>query len=106
MEDALIVLIVFGFALLAIKLILDYARDKHRVRASADTGSSLTQSELRMIVQDAVEDALDERFGRLERRLEKMQAPRLTPASSEAEADIEGARPASPPVQRDFDSIR
>lgn len=105
MEEALIVFIVFGSILAVIKLILDYSRDKHRANASAGSESSLTSSELRALVQHAVEDALDERFGRLERRLEKMQEPRLMPASME-EVDVSEAKPDSPPIQRDRDSLQ
>lgn len=104
MEDALIVFIVFGCIVAVVKLALDYARDKQRVRASEGSGSSLTTSELKALMQEAVEDALDERFGRLERRLEEMQEPRLIPASSE-EMDLTEAKPESPPTQRDRESM-
>lgn len=105
MEEALIVFIVFGCVVAVTKLALDYARDKHRMRSSAGSGSSLTSSELKALVQDAVEDAMDERFGRLERRLEKMQEPRLIPANMQ-DVDVSEAKPDSPPIQRDRDSLQ
>ncbi len=104
MEDALIVFIVFGCIVAVVKLALDYARDKQRVRSSAGASSSLTATELKALVQEAVEDVLDERFDRLERRLEKMQKPRLIPASAE-DAVLSEAKPESPPVERDRDSL-
>ncbi len=105
MEEALIVFIVFGCLVAVVKLALDYSRDKHRIRSSAGGNSSLTATELKALVQDAVEDALDERFGRLEKRLDKMQEPRLIPASME-EVDISDAKPDSPPTHRDRDSMQ
>lgn len=104
MEDALIVFIVFGCIVAVVKLALDYARDKQRVRASAGADSSLTTSELKALMQDAVEDALDERFGQLERRLEEMQEPRPMPANKE-DLDLTEAKPESPPTQRDRESM-
>ena len=104
MDEALIVFIVFGSMLLIVKLALDYARDKHRMRSSSESSSSLTSSELKAIVHDAVEEALDERLARLERHLEKMPEPRLMPASHE-EPDLSSAKPESPPVQRDRETL-
>lgn len=104
MDEALIVFIVFGSMLLIVKLALDYARDKHRMRASSESSSSLTSSELRAIVHDAVEEALDDRLARLEKHLEKMPEPRLIPAGRE-ESDLTSVKPESPPVQRDRDTM-
>ena len=104
MEEALIVFIVFGCIVAVTKLVLDYSRDKHRARASVGSGSSLTSTELRALVQDAVEDALDERFGRLEKRLDRLQERRLIPANTE-DLDVEEAKPEFPPVQSDRESL-
>jgi hypothetical protein len=104
MEETLIVLIVFGSLLAIVKLALDYARDKHHARYSAASGSSLTSSELKGIVERAVEDVLDERFVRLERQLEALHESRLLPSGSE-HADVEDVKPEFPPVQSDRDTF-
>lgn len=104
MEETLIVLIVFGSLLAIVKLALDYARDKHRARYSAASGSSLTSSELKGIVEKAVEDVIDERFVRLERQLEALNEPRLLPSGSE-HADVEEFKPEFPPVQSGRDAL-
>lgn len=106
MEEALIVFIVFGCFVAITKLILDYSRDKQRMRSSAGSNSSLTSTELKALVQGAVEDALDERFGRLERQLERLQEPRLLPAGMEDDIDVSEAKPDFPPVPRDRESLQ
>lgn len=105
MEEALIVLIVFGSLLAVVKLALDYARDKHQARYSASSGSSLTSSELKAIVERAVEDVIDERFVKLERRLEALSEPRLLSSGSD-QPDIEEVKSEFPPVQSDRDTLR
>lgn len=104
MEETLIVLIIFGSLLAIVKLALDYARDKHHARYSAASGSSLTSSELKAIVERAVEDVIDERFVRLERQLEALNEPRLLSSGSE-HADVEEVKPEFPPVQSDRDTF-
>lgn len=104
MEETLIVFIVFGCVVAIVKLALDYSRDKHAMRASSGASSSLTSTELKAIVQDAVDDAFEVQFGRLERRLDEMQEHRLMPANIE-HPDISQAKPESPPVQRDRERL-
>ncbi len=104
MEEALIVLIVFGCFVLVTKLALDYAKEKHRVKASS-SGSSLTSSELKAIVQQAVEDVMEERFERIERRLDALSEPRLL-SPHEQETDFDEIKPTFPPVQRERDALK
>lgn len=111
MEDVLLVFIIFGSIVAIVKLALDYAREKQRGSSSATGGSSLTSSELKAIMQEAVDDALDERFERFERLLEEMEEPRLIPASTKEadntdDFDVSEVKPESPPTQRDRESLR
>lgn len=104
MEEAVIVLIVFGCFAIITKMVLDYAKEKHRMRASS-AGSSLTSSELRAIIQQAVEEAMDEHFVRIEHRLESLSQPSLLTAHTE-EADLEHVKPEVPPVERERDALK
>lgn len=103
MEDALIVAIVFGFTFAVVKMWFDYLKSRRESRPSATSGNSLTESELKALVQRAVEDALDARLGTLEKRLERFSEPRLIPAG-QREEDV--GHPPSPPVAGDRESTR
>lgn len=98
MEEALITAIVFGCLLGMLKLWLDYKRDKNQISASAGREPSLTTSELKGLVTEAVEEAVDRRFVQLEERL---RAPRLRPASDSSPDETELEHPAPPLVPRD-----
>ena len=102
MEDALIILIIFGSALIAVKLILDFNKEKYRSKAGG--GSSLTTSELKNVMREAIEEAVDSRLERLERRLEEMEEPRLLAAPRTHREELEA--PPAPPIARDRDSTR
>ncbi len=103
--EVIIVLIVFGFAFAVIKLGIDYAKEKDRSRRSPANGSSLKASELKALVEEAVEDVIDERFEKLERQLEAMREPRLLPAGRQND-DLEDIKPESPPLQRDQEALK
>lgn len=105
MEEALVVLIVFGCIVLVTKLALDYAKEKYRIKASSSGGSSLTSSELRAIVRQAVEEVMDERLDVIERRLEALPEHRLL-ATSERESDLMDVKPQASPVTRESESMK
>ena len=104
MDDVLIVAIIFGFSLVAIKLILDFMKERSHSKSTSSAGSSLTTSELKMLVQDAVEEAVDERFTQFEKRLEKRSDPKLIPAAGKNDPEVETR--ASPPVGSDRETAR
>lgn len=104
--EVFIVLIVFGFAFAVVKLGIDYAKEKDRSRRAPADGTSLTSSELKALVEQAVEDVVDGRFEKLERQLEAMNEPRLLPAGSKNEIDLEEIKPDSPPLQRDQEALK
>lgn len=104
MEEALITAIVFGFAFAVVKLLVDYKKEKAQVHSADAGGSSLTTSELRQLVRQAVEEVMDERLGPLEKRLEKFGEPKLIPAGRSEETELE--QPPSPPVARDRETTQ
>lgn len=105
MEDVLIVTIIFGSALGAVKLILDFLQQRSpQKKSSSGADASITTSELKILVHEAVEEALDERFAQFEKRLEKYNEPRLIPAARKEAPQIE--KPASPPVASERDAAR
>jgi len=107
MEDTLILLIIFGSMLAIVKLALDYARDKHRIRSSASSESSLTSSELKAIVGKAVEDVIEERFVKLEQQLESLSEGRLLISGNRnVNAEMDDVKPEFPPVQSDREALR
>lgn len=102
MEEVIITAIVFGSLLGMIKLWLDYRRDKNQIKASfASPEPSLTTSELKRLLTEAVEEAVDERLARLERRLEAGDPSRPAPAVQHAPDEAELEHPAAPLVGRD-----
>lgn len=104
MDEVAVVAIVFAFIFLSLKLLLDYFRDRNKVKASA-AGSSMTSSELRNLIEEAVETALGDRLTGIERRLDAFDKPQLMPASQQPE-NVELEHPASPPIIRDRDATR
>lgn len=87
MEPVLIVAIVFGACSAIVKMSLDHAKwryaNKHRIVTEADSRDSLTSSELRLLIQDAVEQAnkpLQARIDELEDAVE-LRSKALPPAS-------------------------
>ena len=79
----IIVSVASGCSIIVAKLILDYLRDKNRLRGPA-AGSSLTASELQRLMREAVEEAnvpLRERLEALEH-----EHRLLAQGSAEAEA--------------------
>ena len=103
MEEALVVMIVFGSIIAVVKLILDFQKEKHKARALS-SGSSTTTSELKQLMREAVDEAIEERFGRLEKRLDKLETPRQLAAPVHHTEEMEV--PAAPPVARDRDITR
>ncbi|GEM_PF-3750861 len=103
MEDVLITTIVFGSILAAIKLWFDYLKTRRETHSRGTAGKSLTESELRLLVQEAVGEALQEHMARLEKRLVEHSEPRLIPAG---ERGSEFDQPAAPPVRGDRESVR
>ncbi len=69
MEELLVVVIVFGSALGALYLVLDYLRSK-RVGHSAKPDQSLTTSELTALIDESVAKSVK----RLEKRIENLEA--------------------------------
>ncbi len=92
-----IVAIVFGtWAFVSItKLVLSFFRDKNADRSA---GSSLTASELSVIVGHAVEDAVRP----LEAKIERMER-RLAPGREPLDEPLHLSEPESPPVTRRAD---
>lgn len=80
MSGVLIVLIVFTFTAFIVKMGLDHEREKRSFRPS-NSNNSLTTSELKQLIRDAVDDAnvdLQRRLDTLERQLERgTQRPEL-----------------------------
>ena len=101
-EELIVVFVVFGSALAAIKLILDFAKEKNRAKTSG--GSSMTTSELKSVMREAIEEAVDHRLERLEKRLEHLEEPRLLASRTTHREELEA--PPAPPVARDRDSTR
>lgn len=110
MEDVLVVAIVFGSLLALAKMLLEYNRNKFKVKTTATSEPSMTTSELKALLTDAVEDVVDRRFDRLEERLSKRletdDRRRLMPAVESGPDDVELEHPAPPLVARDRDTIR
>jgi hypothetical protein len=80
MSAVLIVLIVFTFIFLVTKMKLEHSRERDRLPPSSYGDASLTTSELRAMIKEAVAEAqepLEERFEELERRIEQIDRPRL-----------------------------
>lgn len=88
MEPVIIVAIVFGAMSAIVKMSLDHAKwkyaNRHRVLpGEADARESLTTSELRLLIQEAVEEAnrpLSHRLDEIEEALDT-QRKALPPAS-------------------------
>ncbi|MEZ4700158.1 MAG: hypothetical protein R2834_07490 [Rhodothermales bacterium] len=87
MEPVLIIAIIFGACSAIVKMSLDHAKwkyaNKHRLGGGSDAGDSLTSSELRLLIQDAVEQAnapLQARIDELEDTLDQ-RTRALPPAS-------------------------
>ncbi|MEX0601049.1 MAG: hypothetical protein WD205_10420, partial [Rhodothermales bacterium] len=90
MDEVLIVAIIFGSLLGMLKLWLDYRRDRNQVTPPASGAEpSITTSELKALVADAVEEVVDRRFDQLERRLEKRDRSQLLPGRTSAFDDVE-----------------
>lgn len=107
MEDVFVVAIVFGSLLGMLKLWLNYRRDRNQVSASSRAPEpSLTTSELKALLTDAIEEAFDRRIDLLENRLAANDRARLAPASSSGPDDVELEHPAPPLVARDRDSTQ
>lgn len=107
MEEALITAIVFGSLLGMLKMWLDYRRDKNQMKAvSRSPDPSLTTSELKTLLSEAVEEAVGPRFDQLEARLEEQTRPRLKPATTYAPEESELEHPAPPLVARDRESTQ
>ena len=95
MAPVLIVLIVFSFVAFIVKMGLDHEREKRSLDVSS-TQNSLTTSELRRMIRDAVDDAnqdLKKRLDTVERRLERSpevpQIPeRLADQAKEQDEDL------------------
>ncbi|WP_457652081.1 hypothetical protein [Rhodocaloribacter sp.] len=77
MEDILIPLFAFSFVYLTIKMILDYKKSKLN-RLSGEGDRSLEMSELKALIREAVEEAQEPLFARLEALEERR--PELPPA--------------------------
>ena len=73
MSEIIVTAIVFASLLAAFKMIVDFRRDKLRIRSAASASESITTSELKQIVANAV----DERFAQLEERLDNPSQPSL-----------------------------
>jgi hypothetical protein len=108
MEEVIVTAIVFGSLLAAIKLWLDYRRDKNQISAtSRHSEPSLTTSELKALLTEAVEEVVDARIDRLEERLEAHDRPRLAPFSTATQPhDAELEHPAQPLVGRDREATQ
>ncbi|MFW5955613.1 MAG: hypothetical protein ACOCSK_02620 [Rhodothermales bacterium] len=81
MTPVLIVLIVFSFAFLIVKMVLEHGREEKSLNAPAGQ-KSLTTSELNMLIREAVEDANEDvkkRLDALERQLTAGSTPRELP---------------------------
>jgi hypothetical protein len=81
MSAVLIVLIVFGFVALIVKMGLEHDRQN---KSAPD--NSLTTSELRRMIAESVEDAtidLRDRMDRMERRLERPDTLKSLPPAEE-----------------------
>lgn len=103
MEEVIITAIVFGSLLGIVKLWLDYRRDKNQITASSRSPEpSLTTSELKALLTDAIEEAVDRRIDLLETRLATHDRARL--ASDSGPDDVELEHPAPPLVARDRDA--
>jgi hypothetical protein len=92
MSSVLIVLIVFGFVAFIVKLGLEHEKEK-RLHGAASADRALTTSELRRMIQDAVEDAnsdFTKRLDALEKRLGRAPDRPQIPERFEEES---GARP-------------
>ncbi len=73
MSSVIIVLIVFSFTAFIVKMGLDHEREKRTLPRASD--NSMTASELRRMIQEAVEDAnhdMKQRLDTLERRLDRV----------------------------------
>ncbi len=100
MEDILIPLFAFSFVYLTIKMILDYKKSK--LNQSSGAGDrSLEMSELKALIREAVEEAQEPLFARLEALEERR--PELPPAERaplleipEPEPEAEAAPPPAP----------
>lgn len=85
-----IIAIIAGTLSGLVKQILEYKKSKHAARSTGSEGASLTTSELRRLMQAAVEEgnlSLEARFDELEARLDRLEKrgePRLLPAADEA----------------------
>lgn len=79
MEEILIPLFAFSFIYLTIKMILDYKKSKLN-QSSGEADRSLEMSELKALIREAVEEAQEPLFARLEA--------------------LEGRRPELPPAER------
>lgn len=103
MEEVFITAIVFAFIFAAMKLFFDYLKTRRENSKKGSTGESLTESELRALVQEAVDGAMETHFRKLEKRLVERSEPKLIPAG---ERGGEPERPATPPVAGDRESTR
>ncbi len=69
MEEIIVVAIVFGSLLAALKLILDFVREKRGVK-SVDADRSITTTQL----SDMIEEEVARSVAHLERRIENLEA--------------------------------
>lgn len=107
MEEVIVTAIVFGSLLGMLKLWLDYRRDKNQIKVSSKpSDSSLTTSELKTLLSEAVDEAVGRRFDRLEAQLDEQSRVRLMPASVSSPDEAELEHPAPPLVPRDRESTQ
>lgn len=107
MDEVIIVAIIFGSILAALKLFFDYRRDRNQTKTSASPEPSLTTSELKKMLGEVVDEALDRRLGAMEQRLEERERFKLMPASSSAGQEIaEDDHPGAPLVKGDRSATR
>jgi len=78
MLPAIVVAVVFGSALMVVKMALDFNRDKMLAESSRE-GSSLRVSELEELIEAAVEKAV----APLHERLEELELRQLSEAASQ-----------------------
>jgi len=86
MTGVLIILIVFSFVAVIVKVALDHESEKKRLSQGQAADSSLKMSELKSLIREAIEEAnepIADRLSSLENRLEGKDAANLLPPAQE-----------------------
>ncbi|MDZ4698740.1 MAG: hypothetical protein SH809_03445 [Rhodothermales bacterium] len=94
-----ILLIIFGFVGFIVKWAMDHEQEKLRIKNGQSSGNTLTESELKRLIQQAVDEAVEPLWERLDRispetaEAFERPSPRLLDSFSEQEDEEEQPAP-------------